>query len=124
MFESLKKINVRPGPFEYYTADRLWTDEHTSRKMLELHLDENVDPASRRLSFIESSVNWLAARFRIGSGTRVCDFGCGPGLYATRLAEQGAKVTGVDFSPGSIHYARETAAANNLDIKIYSSELP
>ena len=26
MFENLKQINRRPAPFEFYTADALWTD--------------------------------------------------------------------------------------------------
>jgi len=29
MFEELKEINARPKPFEFYTADELWTNEHT-----------------------------------------------------------------------------------------------
>ena len=32
-----------PTPFEFYTADELWTDEHTSSKMLEFHLDGAID---------------------------------------------------------------------------------
>jgi hypothetical protein len=31
MFEELEKINIRPEPFEFYTASDLWTDEHTSK---------------------------------------------------------------------------------------------
>ena len=40
MFNKLKEINSRPEPFEFYTADALWTDEHTSEQMLKFHLDE------------------------------------------------------------------------------------
>jgi len=39
MFEKLKKINTKPKPFEFYTASALWTDEHTSKQMLSLHLN-------------------------------------------------------------------------------------
>jgi hypothetical protein len=28
LYESLKKINERPSPFEYYTAYALWTNDH------------------------------------------------------------------------------------------------
>jgi SAM-dependent methyltransferase len=116
MYEHLKRINTRPEPFEYYTAEKLWAGEHTSQQMLELHLNEEVEPASRNLAFIERSVDWMVPRFNIKTGTSLCDFGCGPGLYTTRLAQKGALVTGIDFSPRSIKYARKTAAGLNLDI--------
>ena len=59
MFNELKEINLRPKPFQFYTADALWTDEHTSQKMLEYHLDESVDLSSRNKEFIERSVNLM-----------------------------------------------------------------
>jgi 2-polyprenyl-3-methyl-5-hydroxy-6-metoxy-1,4-benzoquinol methylase len=116
LFEALEKINHRPEPFEVYTADDLWTDAHTSAQMLSLHLDETIDVASRNEAFIDRSVQWIASRFNIGNLTSIVDFGCGPGLYATRLARRGAKVTGIDFSERSIAWAREVAARERLKI--------
>ncbi len=117
LFEELEKVNERPEPFEFYTAHDLWTDEHTSAKMLTFHLDEAVDVASRNVAFINQSVEWIASGFSIGKGTKVADFGCGPGLYATRLAKHGANVTGVDFSARSIAYAKEVAAREQLSVQ-------
>ena len=116
MYKQLIQINERPQPFSVYTADTLWTDPHIAQQMLKTHLDQSTDLASRRLSFIEASVRWLQQRFNIGPGTRIADFGCGPGLYATRLAQLGAKVTGIDFSANSLAYAKETAVSHNLAI--------
>jgi 2-polyprenyl-3-methyl-5-hydroxy-6-metoxy-1,4-benzoquinol methylase len=116
MFEELKEINTRPEPFQFYTAESLWTDEHTSKKMLEYHLNESVDLSSRNGKFINRSVEWIASHFNINSQTSIADFGCGPGLYTIRLAEKGADVTGIDFSERSIRYATETAAQKGLDI--------
>lgn len=116
MYEQLLNINNRPQPFSIYTADTLWTDPHIAQQMLKTHLDQNTDLASRRLPFIEASVAWLQQRFNIGPGTRLADFGCGPGLYTTRLAQLGAEVTGIDFSENSLRYARETAVSHNLPI--------
>jgi hypothetical protein len=31
MFKELEEINLRPAPFQFYTAKELWTDEHTSK---------------------------------------------------------------------------------------------
>lgn len=116
MFHELKNINTRPRPFQFYTADELWTNEHTAQQMLQYHLNETVDAASRNHSFIERSVEWMTSHFNIDNGTSIADFGCGPGLYASRLAERGADVTGIDFSKNSLEYARKTAARNGLDI--------
>ena len=116
MFHELKEINSRPAPFQFYTADELWTNDHTSKQMLEYHLNELIDVSSRNKIFIERSVEWIVSQFRVNESTEIVDFGCGPGLYATRLAEAGANVTGIDFSEKSIKYAKQTAAQKGLKI--------
>jgi SAM-dependent methyltransferase len=116
MFEQLEAINARPAPFQFYTAEALWNDPYTSSKMLECHLNPNIDVSSRRAEFIDRSVEWIVDRFGVRSGTRIADFGCGPGLYTSRLAATGADVTGIDFSARSIRYARESAAQRGLPI--------
>lgn len=116
MFEELEDINKRPAPFEFYTASDLWTDEYTSEQMLKFHLSKDIDAASRKEEFIERSVEWIGSRFSITAGTKIADFGCGPGLYAIRLARKKADVTGIDFSMRSIRYAREAAKREGLSI--------
>ena len=116
MFKELKEINSRPAPFQFYTADELWADEHTSKQMLEYHLNESIDVSSRNKNFIERSVEWIASHFGVDKSTEIADFGCGPGLYTTRLAERGAMVTGIDFSENSITYAKQVAAQKDLNI--------
>lgn len=116
MFDQLESINQRPRPFEHYTVEELWNDEHTSEQMLKYHLNPDVDLSSRNHAFIDRSVNWIADRFGVGPGTKVVDFGCGPGLYAFRLALLGATITGVDISKRSIEYARSEAEKPGLEI--------
>jgi 2-polyprenyl-3-methyl-5-hydroxy-6-metoxy-1,4-benzoquinol methylase len=116
MFEELERINERPEPFQFYTAADLWTDEHTSKQMLSFHLNEAIDVSSRNADFINRSVEWIAFEFNIRRDTKIADFGCGPGLYATHLAKRGANVTGIDFSKRSIEYAKEIAAREQLNI--------
>ncbi len=116
MFEELEKINTRPKPFEFYTADDLWTDEHTSRQMLSFHLNEEMDVSSRNAAFIDRSIEWITSYFNVGSDTKIADFGCGPGLYSTRLAKKQADVTGIDFSKRSIQHAQEVASREGLAI--------
>lgn len=116
MFGELEKINERPEPFQFYTASDLWTDEHTSKQMLSFHLNQAIDLSSRKAEFINRSVEWIASEFNIGSETYLADFGCGPGLYTSRLAKRGASVTGIDFSQSSIEYGKEIAAREQLNI--------
>jgi len=119
MFKELKEINHRPAPFEFYTASELWTNDHTSKKMLEFHLNEAIDLSSRNKKFIEDSVKWIASHFKIKDKTKIADFGCGPGLYTTRFAEIGAQVTGIDFSENSINYAKSVADQKGLNIEYF-----
>jgi len=116
VFDRLKRINTRPECWGQYTAAELWTDEHTSQRMLECHLDESLDLSSRNHAFIARSAEWIAQRFCLGSGKAVADFGCGPGLYTSRFARTGAAVTGIDFSARSLEYARRKAKADGLAI--------
>lgn len=116
MFEQLQIIDQQPEPFSVYTAEELWTDEYTAQQMLNYHLNEELALTSRTRDFIDRSTSWMKSRFAIGEGTRIADFGCGPGLYTNRLARFGAQVTGLDFSANSIRYARETAERENLAV--------
>jgi len=121
MYEELEKINQRPRPYEFYTAGELWTNAHTSQKMLEYHLHETIDAASRNHAFIERSVEWISHRFNLSEETNVADFGCGPGLYANRLAKAGAKVTAIDFSLNSLEYAQNEASKKKLHVNYIHS---
>ena len=109
MYDELKKIDRIPRPFEFYTAETLWADDHISKQMLAFHLDDNSEPASRPKAFIDCSVSWLKSRFNIGPGVKIADFGCGPGLYTTRFARLGAEVTGIDFSARLINLGTQMA---------------
>lgn len=117
MFQKLQKINQRPKPFQFYTADALWADPHTSKQMLKYHLNGDVDLSSRNADFIKRSIEWIISNFKVNSDTKIADFGCGPGLYTLPLAKAKAKVTGIDFSKNSIAYAKQEAAENNLKIQ-------
>ncbi|MHC4858075.1 MAG: class I SAM-dependent methyltransferase [Planctomycetota bacterium] len=116
MFEELKKINERPKPFEFYTASDLWTDEYISKQMLSYHLNEAVDLSSRNSEFIHRSVEWIGSHFNIET-KRIADFGCGPGLYTTKLVQRKANVVGIDFSKRSIEYAQDVASKEGLSIQ-------
>lgn len=121
MFPTLSDIFLRPKPFEFNTVQTLWDDPHISRQMLRYHLDPVVDAASRNRAFIQRSVEWMRTHFSIQSATRICDLGCGPGLYTSALAGYSDHVTGVDFSRNSLAYARAQAAETGRKVEYIQS---
>jgi SAM-dependent methyltransferase len=91
-----------------------WNDAAFSERMLKEHLAQVHDAASRRFEIIDRHVEWIHQTVLAGRPTRILDLGCGPGLYNSRLAGLGHECVGIDFSPASIAYARESAKAENL----------
>ncbi|HHW87255.1 MAG TPA: class I SAM-dependent methyltransferase [Chloroflexi bacterium] len=91
-----------------------WHDPAFSARMLAEHLDETHGAASRTSAERALQLDWLWTRLQLHPGSRVLDLTCGPGLYAVALAERGCYVTGVDFSPASLRYAREEAARRGV----------
>jgi SAM-dependent methyltransferase len=116
MYEILKNLAERPEPFSVYTARELWTDEHVSSHMLQAHLDPETDLASRPPAAIDRIVKWMETHIGL-TGKAVTDLGCGPGLYAERMAMHGARVVGLDFSDRALTHARRSATAKRLTIE-------
>lgn len=54
---------------------------------------------------------------------RIADLGCGTGEIATRLAERGYQITGVDYSTDMLTYAAHKAAERNLSIQWLHQDL-
>jgi SAM-dependent methyltransferase len=91
-----------------------WNDPDFSQRMLEEHLSQDHDAASRRTELIDQHVEWLHREVLSGKATKILDLGCGPGLYASRLAKLGHVCVGIDFSPASIAYAQKQAEKEKL----------
>ena len=105
VYELLYELARRPEPFSRYTAKELWTRPHLARQMLRYHLSQETELASRPIDTVDQVVGWIDAQAPL-NGLRLCDLGCGPGLYSQRFAGLGAEVTGIDFSKHSLDYAR------------------
>ncbi len=110
------QLQEKPQPFEP-GEPLFWTDPHIARQMLASHLDPTTDTASRRPETIDRITNWIATSVGLHPGDGILDLGCGPGLYAERLAQAGFQVTGVDFSQNSIDYAIAQAQEKKLSIQ-------
>jgi SAM-dependent methyltransferase len=87
-----------------------WDEPAFSERMLREHLDESHGAASRIGAERLLQIDWLWSQLDLHPGSRLLDVTCGPGLYAIELARRGCQVTGIDFSPASIEYARRMAS--------------
>lgn len=115
MYRILENFLQRPQPFSRYTAKALWTRPHLANQMLSYHLDQHNDLASRNFQTITQTVDWIDDRLNL-STKKLCDLGCGPGLYAECFYGKGARVIGVDFSVNSIEYAKGRAHEKGIHI--------
>jgi SAM-dependent methyltransferase len=91
-----------------------WHEPAFSKRMLEEHLSQQHDLASRRFERVDHHVSWIDREILSHRPSRVLDLGCGPGLYTERLSRLGHECVGIDYSPASIEYAREQALIHQL----------
>ena len=112
--KDLLKLTRRPDLYEKGSAV-MWTDPYISRQLLQIHLNPDLDLASRKHTTIESTAQWILSKAS-KERMNILDLGCGPGLYSEIYANKGHRVTGVDFSINSIDYAKQEAEKKGLTI--------
>jgi len=113
LMKLIKKVET-PEPWS--EGEKIpWNDPGFSERMLEHHLTQEHDLASRRFEIIDRHVDWIQSRLG-GKPSRILDLACGPGLYSSRLARLGHICRGIDFGPASVRYAREQALKGGLDV--------
>lgn len=100
-----------------------WNEPDFSKRMLQEHLSQAHDAASRRFPLIDQHVAWIHQEMLGGKPGHVLDLGCGPGLYANRLAQLGHTCYGIDFSPASIDYARQTTSQLGLSCSFLHQDI-
>lgn len=116
MLDKILKYTEKPMVFEP-GEPKFWDDPHISKSMLEAHLNQNNDAASRKVETIDKTVENLINSGVLRPGMKLLDLGCGPGLYAERLAKAGINVVGIDISTRSIGYAKAEAEKKKLTIE-------
>ncbi len=124
MTHAVLDVLRRTPPKPWADCDKIpWHEPGFSARMLQEHLSQSHDAASRRFDLIDRHVAWIHTELLGGGHARVLDLGCGPGLYATRLAALGHTVRGIDFSPASIRYAQAWVADEQLDCEFILADI-
>ena len=117
-------INRSKSPAPWEEGEKIpWHDPDFSRRILEEHLSQEHDMASRRFRIIEEQVEWIDSRLLSERPGEILDLGCGPGLYTSRFAKLGHRCTGIDYSPAAIAYAREKAERESLACRYVEGDL-
>lgn len=113
---ALWKIYHRPNRPEPWShgGNLPWQEPAFSERMLQEHLNDAHGAASRQAAERKLQLDWLWARLKLQPGDHLFDVTCGPGLYAVELARRGCRVTGLDFSPAAIAYARDLARSEGV----------
>lgn len=114
--DALWKIYRRPErPQAWVGGGNLpWDEPGFSERMLREHLDESHGAASRVTTERRQQIDWLWQKLKLQPNAHLLDVTCGPGLYAVELARRGGRVTGLDFSPAAIDYARNLARSEGV----------
>lgn len=115
MMTEIISLTEKPSLYSKGTSF-MWTDPHISKQLLQIHLNPDMDLASRKKSTIEKTVKWILETLGKGEKLSILDLGCGPGLYTELFAKSGHKVTGIDISQTSIDYATQSAKEKGLSI--------
>jgi len=101
-----------PDPFDA-AAELDWGVPRFGRRLLSEHLDQSHDGASRRETVVAGHIRRLR-RLLPAPPASILDAGCGPGLYALRLAALGHSVTGVDVNASALSHARRESVGQRL----------
>jgi ubiquinone/menaquinone biosynthesis C-methylase UbiE len=114
--EALWKIYHRPdwSDLAKQIKNLPWNEADFSERMLREHLDDSHGAATRIATERASQIDWLWTKLGLQPGMRLLDVTCGPGLYAMEFARRGCTVTGVDFSPAAINFAKDLAQSEGF----------
>lgn len=108
------KFLKNPEPFES-SNNNIWIEGMLEDYTLNSYLDNNIPGGSPNDNFIKETVEFINLNNKFSKGKKVLDLGCGPGLYAKKLAKKNYQVTGVDISQKAINYAKKENNDSSID---------
>lgn len=115
LIESIIKLAKKPNLYEPGTH-MMWTEPYIQPFLLEAHLSNHTDAASRKQPKIEKIVEFILVNQK--NKSKILDLGCGPGLYLKEMAKYGHETYGIDFSQYSLDYAEKINQELKLNMKL------
>ena len=97
-------------PAQPHWTERVYRENPRLLFDVEAAIFQNQNLTNRELAMVKR----LAKHLQVDMRSPVIDIACGPGRHSIALATDGYKVTGLDFSPGLLELAKESAAAAKL----------
>lgn len=106
-------VKRTPKPEPWVEGDKIpWNDPDFSERMLREPLTQDHDLASRRTAIVDGQVAWIHDHMLGGKPGKVLDLGCGPGLYASRLAKTATtRFFVIDAATGQVEQMNQTMRA-------------
>jgi SAM-dependent methyltransferase len=98
-------------------AELDWGRSEYGRRLLREHLDQSHESASRTQATVDAHVRRLS-KLLPRPPACLLDAGCGPGLYASRLAALGYDVMGVDIGEAVLRHAKQEARSRHLEGRV------
>ena len=92
--EKLVHTAQKPKIYTPGTAS-MWVDEYISTQLLQIHLSQETELASRNKSTISSTIQWISQQVP-GKGLKILDLGCGRGELLVMLREAGVEAMGIE----------------------------
>lgn len=102
----MKDSSVKP-----HWTERVYREHAQLLFDVEAAIFQNGDLTRRELGMVKQ----VAAQLGVNLQSPVIDIACGPGRHSIELAVEGFEVTGLDFSPGLLDLARESAISRSAD---------
>lgn len=109
----------KPKRFEAGTHF-MWEEPFIQKALLGVHLNPDVDAASRKKNDIETTIAFIDSLLLPKQS--ILDLGCGPGLYTSMLAQLGYHVSGIDVNQTSIDYAKSQDILTHYKVGNYLTE--
>lgn len=111
MFSRFREmIHQRRERDKLYSTEAYWNSKAATYKntAVSMWLNESLNRLyeEEQFSFVQNHVDSILGR-------SVLDLGCGTGRFSRWFAQNGAQVSGIDFSSGSLDIARKLSSGDN-----------
>jgi 2-polyprenyl-3-methyl-5-hydroxy-6-metoxy-1,4-benzoquinol methylase len=106
------EMSVRRNFHTGWRAEAACTSKEAYEQDLKAHVHGRLDTDRRRI------VPWLDSTGAL-RGQRILEIGCGTGSSTVALAEQGARVTGIDIDEGALVVAKDRCTAYGLEVEFH-----